>query len=612
MGIIKKLSSKVSNQIAAGEVIIRPAAVLKELLENALDAGATRLDVSLRGAGFAEIRVTDNGKGIKPEDMALALERYATSKMHAISDLQSIQTYGYRGEALASMASVSHMQISSSTKEGEAYICGYANDYQPVRASHPLGTSVSVNNLFYNTPVRRSFLKADALEQKLAERIFHEYAFLHSNVSWRLFIEDRPVAQYAAAESLQAMRLEPVFGSEFVEQHIAHTCAEQDYALEALLGFPSIARGRADRQFLFVNQRPIKDNKLSFVVKKAYRDVLFKGKFPVYFLHLKLPPEELDVNVHPTKQEVRFRSERQVLSWLLKQLEEATARFQVDASQMSAPANPVPIQQYPEETLLQPQTKELESQRDSEVQFLQDDLHLATGRDLRLKSQDMMEKLFQNNQAEVPADFVQKAQAEDLPEAAPSLHPLGTSLAQVCRNFIVAQNMQGLVLVDMHAAHERIIYEGLKKQPGTIAIQNLLIPIFLNFNKHEAILLKGFIPQLADLGFEIDEMPNNKFVLRSMPSILADQDVKQLMDAVVEELDTLGQVSLIQDRHNQILSAIACRSALRFGAQLSLKDMDALLRQLEQTERSAQCNHGRPTWVQFGLEELGAFFLRGK
>ena len=514
MGIIKKLSSKVTNQIAAGEVIIRPAAVLKELLENALDAGATRIDVSLRGSGFSEIRVTDNGKGLKPEDLPLALERYATSKMHAISDLQSIQTYGYRGEALASMASVSHLHISSSTQSGEAYACGYANDYQAVKASHPLGTSVSVNNLFYNTPVRRSFLKADAIEQKLAERIFHEYALLHSGIAWRLFVDDRPVAQYQSTTT-QAMRLEPVFGSEFVEQHIVHTCAEQDYGVEALLGFPSIARGRADRQFLFVNQRPIKDTKLSLVVKKAYRDVLFKGKFPVYFLHLKLPAEELDVNVHPTKQEVRFRFERQLFSWLLQQLELATAGFQVaagltgsmpppyldsQASQSAPPeatAEQLPKQQNPPHTSQEFQAKKTTSE--PEVPIEQQDLHLASGKDLRLKSQDMMKSLFQESQA--PKAFSEKTPAPDLPETLPSLHPLGEALAQVCHNFIVAKNIQGLVLVDMHAAHERIIYEGLKQQPGEIAVQNLLIPIFLNFNQHEAVILRGFIPRACWFGF---------------------------------------------------------------------------------------------------------------
>lgn len=614
---IRLLDPRLANQIAAGEVVERPASVVKELLENSLDAGARRIELDIEEGGVKLIRVRDDGAGIAEDDLPLALSRHATSKISVLEDLESVASLGFRGEALASISSVSRLCLSTSQ---EGSVSGWSarsegRDMETVLApvGHPRGTTVEVRDLFFNTPARRKFLRTEKTEFNHLEEVVKRQALSRYDVGFSLRHNGRVVHSLKPADSQleQERRLAAVCGPAFMEQALFIDREAVGLRLWGWVALPSFSRSQADLQHFYVNGRYVRDRLVVHAVRQAYRDVLFHGRHPAFVLYLELAPAAVDVNVHPTKHEVRFRDGRTVHDFIFRTLHKVLADVRPDTVPQQAA---IPVEGA-EALMAMPQTQSamplgeagsaapptsfnaapssFQPQYGSQYQ----PQYAAGVADQQANYQRLQEN--QNGGAEVDA-------------SAPP--PLGYALAQLKGVYILAENQQGLVLVDMHAAHERITYERMKnaRDGEGIRSQPLLVPMNLAVSEREADCAEQHAAVFAELGMRIERAAAESIIVRELPAILADTSVEQLVRDVLSDLLEFGSTDRIQAHINEILSTMACHGSVRANRRLTLPEMNGLLRDMEATERSGQCNHGRPTWVQVGMAELDKWFLRGR
>jgi len=596
---IQVLPAQLVNQIAAGEVIERPASVVKELLENSLDAGAQAIEVDIEQGGLQRIRVRDDGKGIEQHELSLALSRHATSKIASLSDLEQVNSLGFRGEALPSIASVSRLQLSSRTalEESGWRVQGDGSDQQLTAApvAHLPGTTVDVKELFFNTPARRKFMRTENTEFKHIQNVVRRIALSCFPVSVNLQHNQRPVFHLPAAVSReqQERRVADLCGKAFMEQSVYVEHAAAGLSLHGWVALPTFSRSQADLQFFYVNNRMVRDKLVTHAIRQAYQDVLFHGRHPAYVLFLTIDPATVDVNAHPTKYEVRFRDSRLVHDYLFRTLHETLAQVRPSTDQPAPqPARPI------------------DALRVTTAAGVAAPAPLQSG--MRLDVQEQMSRYAALHPATDARLAMPSAETGRVGEE--DDFPLGFALAQLHGVFILAQNNDGLVLVDMHAAHERITYEGLKaaQQGEGIRSQPLLVPVSLDVSEREADICEEKQQWFRTLGFETGRMGREQIVVRQVPALLADSDVAALVRDVLSDLLEYGSSQRIQDSVNELLSTMACHGSIRANRRLTNNEMNALLREMEHTERSGQCNHGRPTWVQVSIEELNKLFLRGR
>lgn len=575
----------------------RPSSVVKELLENSLDAGATHIEVTAEEGGVRLIRVRDDGCGIRRDDLALALSRHATSKIFSFDDLTEVRTLGFRGEALPSICSVSRLRLTSRAADDELgwSISGDGAEVmdEPRPAPHPVGTTIEVRDLFYNTPARRKFLRAERTELQHLEEIVKRLALGNAHVGFTLRHNDKDVHQLRAAVNLsdEERRIAAVCGRSFMEQALHVEFEATGLSLRGWVGLPTAARAQPDLQYFYVNGRMVRDRLIAHAIRQAYEDVLFHGRHPAYVLYLALAPAEVDVNVHPTKSEVRFRSGRLVHDFLFRALHRGLA--QAKAGAIPAPA--AAKQQDVTADFAPPLPPAVAAPT------VQHAFHLA------VRETAGAYRAAWSMQAPVAP-----VTAGDAPAAA-SL-PLGQALAQLHGIYILAQNERGLVLVDMHAAHERVTYERLKVQwnDGSLVSQPLLLPLTLGMSPAEAEAAEDQASFFSELGLEIDRVAPDTLAVRRVPALLAHTDIGRLVRDVISDLRIYGTTRRVEEKRDALLATMACHGAVRAHRQLTLAEMNALLRDMERTERSGQCNHGRPTWVQLGMDDLDKLFMRGR
>lgn len=604
---IRPLPDVLVNQIAAGEVVERPASVVKELVENALDAGAGKVDVDLEEGGLRLIRIRDDGGGIPADELPLAIARHATSKIASLEDLEAVGTMGFRGEALPSIASVSRFSISSRT-DGQAH--GARIEVEGGRvlgvAPHPSarGTVVEVRDLFYNVPARRKFLRAEKTEFGHIEDWLRQLALSRPGIELRLTHNGRQSRVYRAQDGESDRRLAEALGPAFHAQSLQVDHAAAGLRLRGWLGLPTASRSTTDQQFFYVNGRAVRDRVVAHAVRQAYADVLFHGRHPAYVLFLELDPRRVDVNVHPAKHEVRFRDGRLVHEFVFRTLHEALSATRADAT-VARTSSPLPS--LPGATLMQ-----------GAPMPSQDHLRLGVAETVSAYA-----ALYGRTGAQAPAmdSPLRTGLSSDSPSTAndgtPStaeVPPLGFALAQLHGIYILSQNAQGLVLVDMHAAHERITYERLKAAHAGqhLRAQPLLVPESVAVSEREADAAEQHAVLLFDLGFEVQRTGPQRLSLRSVPALLADLDPKPLLLDALAELREHGATRRLDEAVHELMAGWACRSSVRANRRLGLAEMNALLRDMEATERSGQCNHGRPTSVVLGMAELDRLFLRGR
>lgn len=624
---IALLSQRLANQIAAGEVVERPASVVKELLENSVDAGAARIDVEVEQGGSKLIRIRDDGLGINKEDLALALSRHATSKIADLDDLENIASLGFRGEALASISSVSRLLLASrsvdATDSGGWQVEAAGQEMTPTLApaAHPQGTTVEVRDLFFNTPARKKFLRTENTEFGRIDEVVKRLALSRFELAFSLRHNQRTVHQLQAAQSIQEKqrRIGLVCGPAFLEHAVYIDIEASGLRLWGWVCLPTFSRSQPDLQYFYVNGRVIRDKLVSHAVKQAYRDVLFHGRHPAFVLYLELQPALVDVNVHPTKHEVRFRDQRLVHDFLFRSLHKALADVR-PADHMASPgaaAQPTapgggaaesPVQQVPLGLRLDESTGELYAPPDAQPAPTGGGWG-ATGaagvggdrRGWRPTASPLVSLADQ-------AALYQRLSADA------EVPPLGYALAQLHGVYILAQNQHGLIVVDMHAAHERITYEHMKTASDnqSIKAQPLLVPISIAVSQAEAECAEAQADELAVLGFDIARVADESVIVRQVPSILARADIEQLVRDVLADVREHGRSERISAYRDELLSTMACHGSVRANRQLSIAEMNALLRDMERTERSGQCNHGRPTWVYQSMSDLDKLFLRGQ
>jgi len=603
---IQLLPDHLINQIAAGEVIERPASVVKELVENALDAGATQIEIEIEQGGKRRIRVRDNGMGIARDELALALGRHATSKIASLEDLEHIASLGFRGEALASIASISRLTLSSSTSESRhgwqlSSNQGVISELQP--ASGERGTLIDVLDLFYNTPARRKFLRTDNTEYKHIDELIKRLALARRHCAFELKHNGKVTRLMPVTTDAEQMnkRVALVNGREFVENSMVVENKRDGLLLHGWVARPTYSRSQADQQYFFVNGRMVKDRLIAHAVRRAFQDVLFHGRHPAFVLYLEIDPALVDVNVHPQKHEVRFRNGRETHNFIYSSLHHMLAD--------TRPLNP-------ENSETSAGSAASGSSSGGWVGNVGGSRPLAHIGQSGSASLPMRESLAAYaNLTAVPSQV-----AEGMPPTNPGEEnhadgpPLGYALGQLHGIFILAENSQGLVLVDMHAAHERITYELLKQAVATSApqAQQLLVPMSLHVSETEIQAVEQFEDEFSRLGFQLSVSGPSSLLVRQVPVQLQDANLDQLVRDVLADFVSLGGSSRIQEQQNEILSTMACHGSVRANRRLNITEMNALLRQMEATERSDQCNHGRPTWVQVDLKSLDRLFLRGQ
>ncbi|MGV8843113.1 MAG: DNA mismatch repair endonuclease MutL [Pseudomonas sp.] len=618
---IQLLSPRLANQIAAGEVVERPASVLKELLENSLDSGAARIDVEVEQGGIKLLRVRDDGGGIAADDLPLALARHATSKIHDLHDLEQVLSLGFRGEALASISSVARLTLTSRTFDAEqAWQVETEGPEMAPRvqpAAHPVGTSVEVRDLFFNTPARRKFLKAEKTEFEHLQEVIKRLALARFEVAFHLRHNGKNMLSLhpAADDAGRARRVAAVCGPTFLEQALPLEIERNGLRLWGWVGLPTFSRSQADLQYFYVNGRMVRDKLVAHAVRQAYRDVLFNGRHPVFVLFLQIDPAAVDVNVHPSKSEVRFRDGRMVHDFLYGSLHRALGDVR-PADPLAAPAaladTPRPSGAAAGEF------------------GPQNEMSLAASLLERSPSESIWRAPGAGYQGQAPRPQLPTAEAQGayreffaplapvtaaaLPEGQDDAPPLGYALAQLRGVYILAENAQGLVLVDMHAAHERIMYERLKIAMAGEGLsgQPLLVPESMSVSQREADCAEEHAVWFQKLGFELQRLGPESLAIRQIPALLKQAEAPQLVSDVLADLLEYGSSDRIQAHLNELLGTMACHGAVRANRRLTLPEMNGLLRDMEHTERSGQCNHGRPTWTQLGMDELDKLFLRGR
>ena len=605
MPVIQVLSPQLANQIAAGEVVERPASVLKELVENSLDAGAQSIDIDIEQGGVKLIRIRDDGCGIGEDDLPLALSRHATSKIGNLEDLEAVSSLGFRGEALASIASVSRLSLTSNHGEGTAWKAVSEGrdmevDIQP--ASHPVGTSVEVRDLFFNTPARRKFLRTEKTEYNRIDDSIKKLALSRFDVAFNLRHNQRAQLSLrpAATQLEQEKRVADICGAPFMEQALYVDNDRHGLRLWGWIGLPTFSRSQADLQHFFVNGRAIRDKVVTHAVRQAYQDVLYHGRHPAYVLFLEITPSDVDVNVHPTKHEVRFRESGSIHSFISSTIKKALAEDRPQDHLQSNHPSSEQGQQFQSQALQQEQQN---SQWQPSMQF-SDHRPSTHGTAAPMSAYQSLYSTDQSSLPEAGLDF-------DTPQDVP---PLGYAIAQLKGIFILAENTEGLIVVDMHAAHERITYERMKRDfddQGLIS-QPLLVPESLAVSQREADAAEQHNDIFTKLGFTLERAAAESIIVRQIPAILRGSEVEALLRDVLSDLLEHGTSERIRDHINEILSTMACHGSVRANRKLTIPEMNGLLRDMEATERSGQCNHGRPTWSQLTLDQLDKLFLRGR
>lgn len=644
MGKINQLSPRLANQIAAGEVVERPASVIKELLENSLDAGSDRIDVDVEQGGVKLIRVRDNGSGVAKDDLPLAVARHATSKIVDLDDLEGVMTLGFRGEALASISSVSRLGLSSSGDESGAgwkvETEGRDMDTAISAVAHSRGTTVEVRDLFFNTPARRKFLRTEKTEYGHLEEVVKRLALSHFNVAFQLRHNQRVIHNLkpAPSETEQDRRVAAVCGPAFIQNAVRIDTELSGLRLWGWLGLPTFSRSQADLQYFFVNGRHVRDKVVTHAVRQAYRDVLYHGRHAAYVLFLELDHKGVDVNVHPTKHEVRFRESRQVHDFLFRSLHRAIAEIKPqDAtpvsnsspalSQQSAPVSGIAAGEFKEQsrlTLAQPRPSQVQEKMAAYAQ-LHESVEATQGEPSftpatkpyasSLSEYSLNEFVSAGSATAGQSTSIASSSIETgaaLPENVDA--PLGYAVAQLHGIYILAQNQSGLVVVDMHAAHERITYERLKVSwsQQRVTSQPLLVPLSMAVSDKEATAAENSADIFKKLGFIIERMGPETLLVRQVPALLNQADMEQLVRDVLSDICGQGSSDRIEAHIDELLSTMACHGSVRANRKLTLPEMNALLRDMEATERSGQCNHGRPTWSQMSMADLDKLFMRGR
>ncbi len=604
MPVIQVLSPQLANQIAAGEVVERPASVLKELVENSLDAGAQSIDIDIEQGGVKLIKIRDDGCGIAEDDLPLALSRHATSKIGNLEDLEAVSSLGFRGEALASIASVSRLSLTSSQNGGKAWKAvseGRDMDVDIQPASHPVGTSVEVRDLFFNTPARRKFLRTEKTEYNRIDESIKKLALSRFDVAFNLRHNQRAQLSLrpAVTQIEQEKRVADICGAPFMEQALYVDNNRHGLRLWGWIGLPTFSRSQADLQHFFVNGRCIRDKVVSHAVRQAYQDVLYHGRHPAYVLFLEIMPADVDVNVHPTKHEVRFRESGSIHSFISQTIKRALAE---DRPQDHLQTNDTPpVSSVGQAFIAQPDPQAHQWQPSMQFSDHRRSSHVSATPMAAYQSLYTTEPA---SLAEADLDF--NAQ-QDVP-------PLGLAIAQLKGIYILAENSQGLIVVDMHAAHERITYERMKRDfddQGLVS-QPLLVPESLAVSQREADAAEQHNAIFTKLGFTVERAAAESIIVREIPAILRGSEVEALLRDVLSDLLEHGTSERIRDHINEILSTMACHGSVRANRKLTIPEMNGLLRDMEATERSGQCNHGRPTWSQLTLDQLDKLFLRGR
>lgn len=585
---IQVLSPKLANQIAAGEVVERPASVVKELVENSIDAGAERITVDIEKAGTQLIRVRDDGAGICKEDLSIALSRHATSKISSLEDLEHVMTLGFRGEALASISSVSRLTLTSTVTGQQS---GWAAEAEGREmsvslspAAHPRGTTVDVRDLFFNTPARRKFLRTEKTEFGYIDDLIQKLALSHFNLAFTLTHDHKIIRNFKPAQKPQEQeaRIGDVCGPEFMRHALGIEHESSGMRLWGWIAKPVFSRSQADLQYFFVNGRMVRDKVISHAIKQAYHDVMYQDRQPAFVLYLEIDPTAVDVNVHPTKSEVRFRDSRNIHEFISHTISSVIADCRPSDS-MERP------QLTPKEMPVQPTV-----------------FYEPKQANLNFKIEEQIAAYHQLH--DTPEEKTFSPASNEIP-------PLGYAVAQLHGIYILAQNEHGLIVVDMHAAHERITYERMKKNLSdhhAIQTQPLLVPISIELNEKEIMVALDHSEIFAKLGIELACMGPDSIIIRSVPSLLSDGDVELLVRDVISDLIEHGTSDRIQEHLQEILAKMACHASVRANRKLMIPEMNQLLRDMEQTERIDQCNHGRPTWTQLTMSDLDRLFLRGR
>jgi len=594
---IRILDDNLVNQIAAGEVVERPSSLLKELLENSLDAGATEIRVHIDRGGIKRVSVSDNGCGIPLSQIPLAVSRHATSKLNSADDLFSLTTMGFRGEALPSIAAVSRLSLKTRVVQedsGHEYRSHGGTPSGEIRPmAHAIGTTVEVEDLFFNTPARRKFLRTEQTEFNHCDAIVRRIALGNPGVAIDFMRDGKTVFQVSRAQNVAIMtqRLIKICGHPFTTQSIYIDHGVDAYALEGWIGLPTFSRSQRDLQYFFVNGRPVIDHLVSHAVKRAYSDVLYHGRHPAFVLFLKLDSKLVDVNVHPSKNEVRFRESRAVYDFIFRILNRAVAGISPEEGEVALPL---------------PDTAGRAQARPSGI---------SGGTQQRIRMPDPDQTSAGGLTASIWDMGLNQSRSRDREDEAVDMPPLGYAIAQIKGVYILAENRDGLIMVDMHAAHERITYEALKQQldaRDSMPAQPLLVPIRIAMSFSEVRCLESHIDELGRLGFELEVFAQDQVVIRTVPELLKNSDIEAMIRDTASDLLEHGGSDRPRNEINEVLSSIACHGAIRANRKLEIPEMDALLRQIESVERSGQCNHGRPTWMSITMADLDKWFMRGR
>ena len=623
---IHALPDHLVNQIAAGEVVERPAAALKEIIENSIDAGATRIQVEIAGGGIRLIRVADNGSGIHADDLPLALSRHATSKIASLQDLERVRSMGFRGEGLASIASVSRLTLTSRQEGSTAARQVRARDGQiepAAAAAHPVGTSVEVADLFFNTPARRKFLKSENTEYAHCATMFDRLALANPHIAFELVHNGKTTAKYPAQS--QNERITAVLGADFQAASLPIDSGNGILRLHGLIAKPTFAQGRSSQQYCFVNNRFVRDKVMLHAAKQAYRDVLHQQITPAFVLFLELPPEMVDVNVHPTKTEIRFRDSQAVHQLVFHTLNKTLADTRADQTDSVSNAGSL-LQHIHSQRLPESGQGEFSGSPSARPPVAYSPARAPQQQRLTLQERraawQTYAELYKHSGSEDPelaaleqSRFAPGAEAARLPENNAAEHPLGFAIAQLLGIYILAQAENSLLLIDMHAAAERVNYEKMKAQRqshGSLHSQQLLIPVSFEANHEEMAALAEHADLLRQYGLDCSAVGSHTIAVRAVPQMLGKADIPELARSMLQEAAHTGSIRTVEERENRILSTMACHGSVRAGRRLTLPEMNALLRDMENTSRSNQCNHGRPTWVKLTLADLDALFLRGQ
>jgi len=647
MNRIERLSPLLANQIAAGEVIERPAAVVKELIENSLDAGATKIELDIEQGGMRLIRVRDNGSGIAEEDLNLALSRHATSKIKQLADLEKIMSLGFRGEALASVSSVSRLTLISAVANASGYQIKTEGTEQmpdPQPAAHPQGTTIEVRDLFFNTPARKKFLRTEKTEFEHIDELLKRIALSVFHVNFTLKHNQKLIRQYRTANTILEceQRVSSLCGPTFIENALRIENEIVGLKLSGWAALPTFSRAQADLQYFYVNGRIVRDKLVNHAVRQAYQDVMYGNRHPAFVLFLEIPPEQVDVNVHPTKHEVRFRESRLVHDFVIRTVKDILAHSHLDdktcapakvhfveaeiSSSTDAPVSVISGKNpaAPKHFAVYKSSHHAKPTQIREQMALYQQLHLPShshesqmsSHALHSHESQISSHASHSHELQIPSSqsYSDKSQLSSHDKQNTAIPTLGFALAQLQNIYILAENADGLVLVDMHAAHERVLYEKLKSHYAEqrIVSQPLLIPVTISVSEKEAGVIEENAEQFKSIGLVIDRISQESIIIREVPDILRDANVTQLLHDIAADLIVTKNTSRIDEAINRWLGTMACHAAVRAQRKLTVPEMNALLRSMENTEHSGQCNHGRPTWLKLSMAELDKLFLRGR